>query len=80
MKNVSIETQKGQGSAVKKSKVDAVSVYLGNALLVSVESFVERNQREDPIIIIYDGINPPNEVIMFEGTHSQLVDLLSRAQ
>ena len=84
MKNVNIETQGVRGAAVKRSKVGLMNVHLDNALLFSVDNFHGSGggykQREEPIIIIYDGFNPPNEVIMFEGTHAQLVDLLSKAQ
>lgn len=67
--------------AIKKGKI---TVYNGNAEMLTIDNYVGRGeayqQRPEPIITIFDGINPPNEVMMFRGTHSQLVDLLSRAQ
>lgn len=84
MKDLTIATQGVKGGLQKTSKQGRVSVFNGNAELIVVDNFYgsgnNYQQREEPHITIFDGFNPPNEVVMFEGTWSQLVDLLSRAQ
>lgn len=81
---MTIYTQGVKGGCEIRQKQGRVSIYSGNNSLLVVDNFSGSadcyRQRPEPIIIIYDGINSPNEVVMFEGTHSQLVDLLSKAQ
>ena len=84
MSNMSIRTTGVMGGNSKQSKQGLITVYNGNAEMLTIDNYVGRGeayqQRPEPVITIFDGLNPPNEVMMFRGTHSQLVDLLSKAQ
>ena len=84
MKDLTICTTGIRGGYSKVSKQGRVSVFNGNAELIVVDNYrdsgLNYTQRNEPIITIFDGMNPPNEVVMFEGTISQLADILSKAQ
>lgn len=73
-----------RGTAPKTSTQGVIYVYSDRSKLLSIDNFHgsgnNYEQRAEPIIVIYDGLDSPNEKVVFEGTHSQLVDLLSRAQ
>ena len=40
----------------------------------------EYNHRNEPHITIFDGKNPPNEEVVFEGTHEQLIELIKKSK
>jgi len=82
MSNMSIRTTGVMGGNPKQSKQGVITIYNGNAEMLTVDNYVGRGeayqQRQEPIITIFDGLNPPNEVMIFRGTHSQLVEALSK--
>lgn len=84
MKRLSIYTQGVTGREPRPSTQGRVTVYSDNSRVVSIDNFQgygdNYKQRDEPIITIYDARNPPNEIIMFSGTQSQLVDILSKVQ
>lgn len=84
MKTLSISTQGVHGKQFKTEKRGLIRVYQNNSRMLNIDNFYGSGnnylQRPEPIITIFDGFNPPNEVVMFEGTWGQLVDILSKAQ
>lgn len=84
MKTLSISTQGVHGKQFKSEKRGLIRVYQDNSRMLSIDNFYGSGgnylQRPEPIITIFDGLNPPNEKVVFEGTQSQLVELLLKAK
>lgn len=84
MKTLSISTQGVHGKQFKSEKRGLVHIYQDNSRMLSVDNFHgygnNYEQRSEPIIVIYDGLDSPNEKVVFEGTQSQLVELLLKAK
>ena len=84
MSKLSIEKQGVRGGAVRESSAALITLYDGNARILSVDNYYgygnSYKQRPEPIIVIFDGQNSPNEEVIFEGTQKQLVELLKKAK
>jgi hypothetical protein len=82
MKTLSISTQGVHGKQFKTEKRGLIRVYQDNSRMLNIDNFYGHGnnylQRPEPIITIFDGLNPPNESVVFEGTLSKLVELLSK--
>jgi hypothetical protein len=80
MKSLNIYTQGVKGGQVKNSTQGYISVYTDNSHLLTIENYKGSGdtyeQRPEPIIIIFDGLDSPNEKVVFEGTHQQLIEKL----
>lgn len=75
MKRLSIFTQSVTGGE-KKSLISRLVAYKNNQKVLSVDNISV--SRDEPIIIIYDESEAPNENIIFEGTQAQLIERLKR--
>ena len=73
MKNLTAYTNNETNDIFQKIKLSKVVLCLDNQRIINVD-----NLRDEPIIIIYDNTQAPNEQIIFEGTHSQLIERLKK--
>lgn len=69
MKNLTAYTNNETNNKFQKIKLSKVVLCLDNQRIINMD-----NQ----IIIIYDNTQAPNEQIIFEGTHSQLIEQLKK--
>lgn len=79
MKDLNVTTQGIKGCNLKPQKLGYVNISADHELVLVVDNFYENSyeQREEPIIRIYDDIDK-NELI-FSGTHSQLAEILKKS-
>ena len=80
MANLAILKQGVKSGNVKEESLSFLKAFNGNAKILSIDNYIDgvdwKRERKEPIIVIYDGKNAPNEEVVFEGTQSQLVELL----
>jgi hypothetical protein len=80
MKDLFIEKQGVRGGKVTMDKVGEFTAFNDNERLLHIDNYrgfgQSYKQMDEPIIIIYDGKNSPNEEVIFEGTFESLIDLL----
>jgi hypothetical protein len=79
MKNLQVGVQGVKGGNVKQQKVGYAAIFVGSDKIVSVDNYNGTGdnyiQREQPIISIF---GEDSHDCIFEGTHTQLVDLLNK--
>ena len=73
MKNLTAYTNNETNDIFQKIKLSKVVLCSDNQRIINVD-----NSRDEPIIIIYDNTQAPNEQIIFEGTHAQLIEQLKK--
>ena len=71
MKNLTAYTNNETNNKFQKIKLSKVVLCSDNQRIINVD-----NSRVEPIIIIYDNTQAPNEQIIFEGTQKQLIERL----
>ena len=69
MKNLTAYTNNETNDKFQKIKLSKVVLCSDNQRIINVDN---------SIIIIYDNTQAPNEQIIFEGTHSQLIERLKK--
>ena len=72
------ETKKGTSKTKTQQNIGQIRAYIGNQRLLTLENFENMYNHTEPIIIIYDAQDAPNEKVIFKGTHSQLVEQLKK--
>ena len=76
---MNIYTESKAGRTIKQHQnIGQIRAYIGNKRLLTLENFENMYNHTEPIIIVYDAQNAPNEKIIFEGTHSQLINKLKQ--
>lgn len=75
--NIYTESSKGK-TRKPQQNIGQIRAYIGDQRLLTLGNFENMYRHTEPIIIIYDGENAPNEKIIFEGTYNQFINKLKQ--